>query len=179
MQVENLGKTHRVTLWFDESEFNELEKLQEMTGKSKPDLFYQLFKQRMFLVMFDWCYIPATDFKFLLDTLTPDQLLDYSHLLAKQMCEIESEAYFDHYMDVIAKWSKFNHAQWHFDKIEQTIHWNHPYGKNFSQSFYDALSILADTENKMFVWSNIGENTLMAKLMDIPATDKMSIEKTN
>ena len=169
MEETNHRKKHRVTLWFNDDEFEDLEKISNMTGKSKPDLFMELFSQRMFLVMFDWCYIPVNDFKFLLSRLNAEQLLDYSHLIAAQMCEVESTAYFDHYADVIEKWSRFNHAAWHFDKNEQTIHWRHPYGRNFSQAFYDALAILADTEDKAFIWKNIGDNTLIGKMTNLPA----------
>jgi len=164
-------KTHRVTLWLTDEEFQDLEKLQDVTKKSKPDLFYELFKQRMFLVMFDWCYIPVNDFKFLLNSLTPDQLLDYSHLVAEQLSESSAVPYFNNYADIIAKWSRFNHAAWHFDKNEQTIHWRHPYGRNFSQAFYDALAILADTEDKAFIWKNIGDNTLIGKMTNLPPAD--------
>ena len=166
-----LCKTHRVTLWLTDEEFQDLEKLQDITRKSKPDLFYELFKQRMFLVMFDWCYIPVNDFKFLLSSLTPDQLLDYSHLIAEQMSESSAVPYFNNYADIIAKWAIFNHSRFDYDKLEETIHWKHPYGRHFSQAFSYALEILADADGKKFLWKNIGETTFMGKMTDLPAEE--------
>lgn len=168
MAEENKEKTHRVTLWLSDEEFEDLEKLQDMSGKSKPDIFMNLFKARMFLVIMKWCYIPVEDFKFLLEQLNPEQLLEYSHLLAEEMSENQDGDYWKHFTHILKEWSDNNHSEFHYDEIEQTIHWKHPYGKNFSQAFYDAWNILIDTEkpSKSFIWNNIGEKTLIVKMQD-------------
>ncbi len=163
-------KTHRVTLWLTDAEFEDLEKLQEMSGQSKPQIFYELFKARMFLVIMKWCYIPVEDFKFLLQQLNPEQLLEYSHLLAAEMSENQDRDYWGHFTKILEEWSKNNHAQFTYDEKEQTIHWKHPYGKNFSQAFFDARTILlaAEKPEKFFIWSNIGEETLIIKMLEGP-----------